>query len=289
MEGENGFGDGANLFTGGLSQIKLDFLLFWQTSFSIKSGLVASAHKLKFMTKLLIRWTVGNTSKAGYACLRYSISKLQQLYSAQYVLCYNCDYKIIVNNGYTEFPNLVLHDQSQYLNCTPAPTGVAWKLYPPRLDPEAYELSVDSDLVIEQHIPQIDKFLNSDSTLLLEGDSRTYGRFDRHVPPQHCINSGVYGMPPRFDLEKYIRFYAGDTWEKNALGQHDKNETFDEQGLIALALLDHKNTLIIPQSTISNCEHTYQESHGMHFIGLNRRQVHDPFKIYQSKRSKLFL
>ena len=239
--------------------------------------------------KLLIRWTVGNTSKAGFDCLRRSIYALQQLYSAQYVLCFNCNYRLIADNGYAEFPGLTLHDQSQYVNCTPSPKGVAWKLYPPRLAPDIHELSVDSDLVIEKRVPQIDRFLESDSTLMLEDRARAYGRFERHVPPAFCINSGVYGMPPNFNLEKYIRFYAGNSWEKNATGIHDKNETFDEQGLIALALSDHQNKLIIPESTITNCEHTYQESHGMHFIGLNRRIVHDPFKIYLSKRSKLFL
>jgi hypothetical protein len=96
-------------------------------------------------------------------------------------------------------------------------------------------------------------------------------------------------MPPGFDLKKYISFFAGNHWEKNAHGRYDSSETFDEQGIIALSLLDYARFNIIPENTITNCEHCFIESKGMHFVGLNREESHEPYLIYRTKRSKLLL
>ncbi len=231
----------------------------------------------------LARWTIGNTNADGYECLCMSIDSFLRYYDFEVVICHNCP---ATNLPVARFR---LIDQSQYLNAIPPPKGVAWKLYPPRIDINRHEISIDNDLVINERIAYIDEYMISDATLLLEDSSRTYGRFERHVPPGFMINSGIYGMPPGFDLEPYIRFYAGDEWEKNALNQHDKNETFDEQGLIALALLSHSRYLIIPSRTITNCEHNLVQGQGHHFIGLNRREYHAPFRLYQSMGRKLFL
>lgn len=247
------------------------------------------AHNSNLHRNLLVRWTVGNVSKDGFDCLRRSILNFQSLYSCRCVLCYNCEYELISYNGYARFPGLELYNQAEHIHDKPTPIGVSWKLYPSRLNPDGYEISIDNDLVIEKSIKEIDEFLNSDSTLLLEGNSRTYGKFGTHVPKGYQINSGIYGMPPGFDLQKYINFYSGESWEKNAFGQHEKNETFDEQGIIALALLSYHKRLIIPSTTISNCENNYEECDGMHFISLNRVANHQPYKIYRTKRDKWFI
>lgn len=244
--------------------------------------------------KPLVRWTIGPVRPDGFKCLTESILSFTSLYDVEAVVCFNCDPNIHPTISASFPPNIHptisprFIDQHDYLTEVP-PKGVAWKLYPPRLAPDRHELVIDNDIIIHQRIPEIDKFFESNLTLLLAETSRTYGRFERHVPPGLCINSGVYGMPPGFDLKKYIDFHVGPEWEKNALGEHDKSETFDEQGLIAFALSSHPGYLIISGSDITNCEHHLIDGKGMHFIGLNRRQFHEPFRLYQSRKTKLFL
>ena len=238
-----------------------------------------------FIMKPLARWTIGNTNKDGYECLFISINSFLRFYDADVVVCYNCPLGALPQ----KFKQFCLIDQTQHLSVGPEPKGVAWKLYPPRIDINRHEICIDNDVVFNSPIEQIKDFFQSNSTLLLECVSRTYGRFERHVPPGFRINSGVYGMPPGFNLEPFIRFYAGDQWEKNALHKHDKNETFDEQGIIALALLTHSRYVIIPNKDITNCEIQLIPAKGHHFIGLNRRKCHYPFRLYRSLNKKLYL
>jgi hypothetical protein len=236
--------------------------------------------------KPLARWTIGNSTPDGYKCLWESIASFQRFYDLDVAICYNCD----PNNLGGIVPQFRLINQEDYrVTCKVEPKGVAWKLYPTRLDLNTHEIAIDNDIIIKSPIAEIDEFLSSDCTLLLEGDNRTYGRFERHVPPGFNINSGIYGMPPGFNLQKFLDFYVNDPWEKNAFGQHDENFTFDEQGLIATALLSYKRFTIIPQTSIANCEHELVEGSGHHFIGLNRRSFHRPYRLYKTSILPLLL
>lgn len=234
------------------------------------------------MNPPLVRWIIGDTNKNGYDSLQISIQTFTSLYPfVEPVVCYNGSLPCL-----EYFSGKIINQKTHQTQRKPI--GVAWKLVPPRLTDHRHEIIMDNDLIIEKPISQIDEFFESNKTLLLEGDSRTYGRFERHVPKGYEINSGIYGMPPGFDLNKYVELYAGDTWEKNAFGNHDKNETFDEQGIIALALLDF-NHIIVPKETITNCEKKLQLSHGCHFIGLNRQIHHYPFSLYKINKKKIHL
>ena len=181
-------------------------------------------------------------------------------------------------------------NQHEHAGCfEAAPVGVAWKLYPPRLDPLRHELFIDNDLILLRRIKEIDQFLAGDCTLLLGETSRTYGRFDKFVPPGRCINSGLFGVPPDFSIKNYVDLYVGSSWEHNARAEHTKNVTFDEQGLVAFALLSYPRSVIIPATSITNCEHHLVEGDGLHFIGLNRRVFHRPYRLYKCSHYKLFL
>lgn len=116
-----------------------------------------------------------------------------EFYDVDVVICHNCDQN--------KLPKFVfqhqLVDQTEIAKDSKIPpAGVAWKLYPPRTDRSRHEISIDNDVVFTERIPEIDRFLDGDCTLLLEGDSRTYGRFERYVPAGYEINSGIFGMPP---------------------------------------------------------------------------------------------
>ena len=231
----------------------------------------------------IARWTIGSTNSDGYRCLEMSIDSFLKFYDAEVILCHNVPAKLLPI-GLKRF-NLI--DQYFHLEIGPEPKGVAWKLYPPRIDLNRHEICIDNDIVFNENIKEIDEFLKSKCTLMLVDNSRTYGRFEKHVPPGFKINSGVYGMPPGFNLESFVSFYGNEGWDKNAFFNHDKSETFDEQGLVAMALLSHPRYIIIPNTTITNCENVLVEGKGNHFIGLNRRDFHAPFRLYRSLNKKI--
>jgi len=233
--------------------------------------------------KPLTRWTIGESTKDGYECLEMSIDSFLNFYETEVVICHN----ISVNKLPKFVKKFNLIDQSKFLNLKPKPKGVAWKLYPPRIDQNNYEISIDNDIVFNKKIKEINEFLKSNKTLILEDTCRAYGRFDNHINSQIKINSGIYGMPPGFDFESYVKFYAGEEWQKNAFYQHDKSETFDEQGIVALALSNHSNYIIISNKKVTNCENSFVEGEGNHFIGLNRKKFHAPFRLYKSFKQKI--
>lgn len=232
--------------------------------------------------KPLFRWTIGPVQPAGFECLKMSIDSWTHLYDADVLVCHNCEPE---NLAY--IPQDWLYDQRQKWDIEPM--GVAWKLYPPRIAPERHEILIDNDIILEERVEEIDRFLKSDCTLLLEDVTRNYGRFDKHVPPGHQINSGIYGMPPSFDFDKYVKFYVGSGWETNARGEYSESKTFDEQGLVATALLSYPSYVTIPNTSIVSCEREFVKAKGMHFIGVNRKRHHRPFQLYKSSRIKLYL
>lgn len=213
-----------------------------------------------------------------------SISSFLSFYDCDVVICHNCPVESLPQ----EVARFPLLDQRQ-VEARVRPTGVAWKLHPPRLAPARHEIQIDNDVILATRVGEIDEFFSSDCTLLLGAEGRTYGRFDLHVPPGYAINSGIFGVPPGFDLQRFVDFYAGERWEKNAFAEHDANETFDEQGLVAFALLSYARCVIIPSTTVTNCEHHLREGSGYHFIGLNRRKFHRPYRLYRCRSTKLYL
>lgn len=235
--------------------------------------------------KPIARWTIGNSTKHGYECLELSIKSFLNFYDCDIFVCYNCK-KEKLPSSILKY-NLI--DQFNHLEDMPDPKGVSWKFYPPRLSLDTHEIVIDNDIIFKKRIEEIDLFFNSDITLMLEDDTRTYGKFLNFIPKEFKINSGIYGMPPNFDLRKYINFYAGGEWEKNALYENDKSETFDEQGLVALALIDYNKYIIIPKTTVTACSLQLKFGSAMHFMGLNRSEFHPPYRLYRSLDKKLYL
>lgn len=235
----------------------------------------------------IFRWTIGPVQPAGFDCLKRSIKSATNLYECEAVICHNR----LNDKQLDELHDLrvrLLSQETDPAAQTINPIGVAWKLIPPRLDINRREIFIDNDLIIVKRIPEIDYFLASSSTLLLEADSRTYGQFDRHVPPDKNINSGLFGLPIGFDLQRYISFYVDD-WQINSGSANELSKTFDEQGLVAFVLLSHPDYKIISSKTITNCEHHFESSFGMHFVGLNRVLHHRAYAHYKSTTCRLYL
>lgn len=223
------------------------------------------------MTKPIIRWTIGPVRPDGFKCLSLSVNSIRQLYDADLVVYHNG-----LNLDQLELLKTLdvkLIDQANCLQESDKPIGVAWKLYPATTE-NVHQLFIDNDLIITKKIEGIDQFLKSDTTLMIRGNSRNYGRFERHVPNGLEINSGLFGIPPNFDFKNLMEFY-GSNWTENCL---NNSRTWDEQGLVATVLSGYKKFQII--NDISNCEYELIRSAGMHFIGLNRVFHHRPFKMY---------
>lgn len=263
-----------SILTRGFSDFNRLLLKFWV--FCIYGIMV----KFTMEIKPIIRFTIGPASKSGFECLERAISQIQKLYSTDIVICHNCEAEQVSHLGCTLF------DQRTVESETP-PMGVAWKLYPPRLDLQRHEILIDNDIILEERVAEIDQFLQSDEhCLLLEGESRTYGRFQKHVPARLKVNSGIYGMPPGFDFATYVKSYSGKEWEINATGTHAQSKTFDEQGLVAF-VLGHQKHFLIPNTTVTNCEKRWIKGKGMHFVGLNRTESHKPYKDYLKSKVKI--
>lgn len=238
-------------------------------------------------TTPLVRWTIGSVTKAGFQSLALSITSFRHFYpDIDALVCFNCDEEQL----YWLPSDVEKYDQHTHQNDSLPPMGVAWKLYPPRITPDRHELFIDNDIVFLERVPEIDQFLEQDVTLLLEGLSRNYGRYEKHVPRPYCINSGIFGCPPGFHLDKYVKFFGGSEWQQNAFGEYAASKTFDEQGLVALALLDYKKFVIIPNTSVTNCERRLTKGKGLHFVGVNRNEFHRPFRLFLNQLlSKVYL
>jgi hypothetical protein len=224
---------------------------------------------------MLVRWTIGgNVKPAGFTCLKLSVMNFQLLYPrAILYICYNGLHESQVSQLQDLPASLINQEYTRFVGETPI--GVAWKLRPPRLSIAEYEVFIDNDLILRERLDEIDRWVNTGSTLVLESESRHYGTFARHIPNQYRINSGLFGVPPGFNLESYIALWG--RWSNNC---PNASYTWCEQGLVASALTHSTNHILIPQTTVTNCEVELIEAPGMHFISLNRVNFHRPFAEY---------
>ena len=142
-----------------------------------------------------------------------------------------------------------------------------WKLVPPRLDIKRHEIFIDNDLIIYNKIKEFDLFLNSNDLFLITQGCRkkkagiTYGIFENKVKSEVCMNTGVLGFPPGFDLREEIN---------NILKKFKikKLSYFDEQGMISFIIQSRKNKIISKEKI-----NFFQNgSCGIHLIGVNNKK-----------------
>jgi len=223
-------------------------------------------------TKSLLRYTIGPVSSSGFDILEESIRYIRNIYpELEIVICHNqLNEEQIHSLEQLEVP---LYTQKH--ECLlQSPTGEQWKLYPPRLNPNGYEIVIDNDIILTERIPEIDEFLTSSKTLVMSAVYRAYGQFAKYVPENLYINSGIYGMPPGFDFEKKIKLLTRkvENW----------SERFDEQGLVATCLGNYKH-ITIPMSEVlplgENSE--WRPGKGYHFIDANKSEFHSGWEGYK--------
>ena len=224
----------------------------------------------------------------GFNCLKEAVEAFSNLYAnVDLMICHNQlkNYQI----AELEKIGIPLHEQIHSGDGFD-PHGVAWKLYPRRLRKDGHEIVIDNDILIKEKIPQIDEFFSSNSTLVYEAAKPMYGQLAKFVPKTPCVNSGIYGMPPGFDFDKKVSFYArtmGKGWLNNC---NQGRYTWDEQGMVAACMLNHPSHLLITLDQVTNCELDLDDSKlGIHFVGLNRYKNHKPWREWRMKHWKSLL
>lgn len=235
----------------------------------------------------LARWIIGPVKKSGFDCLKVAVDNFTRLHPEfDTLICHNqLDEKSI-----NELEKLGIPLFAQTYTNGIEPKGVAWKLYPPRLRPNAHELVMDNDIVLVEKIPEIEEFLSRDCILYYESSRRSYGSFDKFVPNCIYLNSGFYGMPPGFNFETKLTSLfeqSGLTEWTNSCNQG--RYTWDEQGIVAAALSNYKEHIRISLTQVTNCELDLIQGKGFHFVGLNRYTKHKAWRDWIEKNSRLLL
>lgn len=217
--------------------------------------------------KPIIRWTIGDVSEQGFNALNISIRNWKKLYEDQFdiFVCYNnISIKKIEHIKGVEFINQ--EDYKDSLIIPPLDGNPSWKLYPPRLKKECYEIFIDNDLIFSKRMPLIDDFLKDKFFFITEGLKRGFGFFDNLVKNKNNLNSGLFGLTPFYDFKKELETSIKET------GFEKWNDFFDEQGCVAYTI-NKQNYKMISLLQIGLCNERspgYTEGeYGTHFVRIN--------------------
>lgn len=223
--------------------------------------------------KPLVRWTVGAVHPAGFELLRESVEGWLRLYGDAFdaVICHNSLAPAQLLQ--VRACGLPLLDQTPLAGLVPArPSGCAWKLVPPRLRPESHEVFIDNDLVLHDRVPAVDQFLAGYEAVVTEAHRAHFGAYAGVLGCDRAVNTGLFGLPPGFDLSAKVwqlaRLYPRLAWDG-----HD-----DDQGVV-MAAVRSLTVGIIPLADVWVCNPTLDFApygvgrRGTHFAGANAGNV----------------
>lgn len=220
--------------------------------------------------KPIIRWTIGFDHKNSYEILRYSVNSFFSIYQNKfdYYICYNnCN-----PTNLSFKTNVTFIDQKEYINSLIIkPYMTSWKLYPPRLNNNVHEIFIDNDLILFKKHEIIDEFIaQKNMTFATEAFTRRYGIYDNLLPENILINTGLVGVPPNFNLNKYLNNIIKNNWKG----------WYDEQGIFSYILYNNKNFKTISLKDISVCHGKYKlGKYGIHFVGINSNHPNNWYKF----------
>lgn len=240
------------------------------------------------MERPLVRWTVGPCSQAGIQILNESVRTFAQVYPEfERVVCFNnMDYSLIEH--ISPFAELKL----QSADMAPVPLsgpsddpeeaiGCGWKLAPPRLREDGYELFLDNDILIRKRLPSLDAWLSQSVPIISEGLTRRrmFGAFDSYILPDIRACAGLFGLPPGFNFDEKIRYY----W--NFFGKPLGG--YDEQGLTTAIVTNTHGWMMLPLSELHISEDVamfpLETPAAIHFVAANRKPWHRGWKAYRAQ------
>ncbi len=202
---------------------------------------------------MLVRISIGEISELAIKATNFCVKSIRKLLNPKIVLLCNKKPSFDTNNF-----DLVL-DQNQFSHSLSIPPpqkyNPAWKLYPPRLDINTYELFLDNDLILNS-LPKELKFDNS--IVVSEAYERCYGIYETNL--KCSINTGFLCLPPGLDFKSELEKHIVNDWQTHC----------DEQGLVAKVLEDKEFNLISNKDIAVWVKETEFGKVGNHFIGLNK-------------------
>lgn len=234
-------------------------------------------------SKPIIRWTFGLNSKESMDCLKLSIKNFYKFYKDEfrYFLCFNNTNPD--NFDWCKKYNIELINQNQYkksLFIEPINNHSCWKIYPPRLDINSYEIFMDNDLVLHKKINFIN-FIEKNKFFMAEAVRKAYGTFQDKINYFCNLNAGLLGVPSGFDFKEK----ANEIILENSVSW--RNSYYEEQGLVAY-IFHKKKCEVISLEQIFICYDSYKLGrYGNHFVGLNNNSITKFWKFFKKSTTKM--
>jgi len=219
--------------------------------------------------------------KEGLEALELATRKAKKLYpEADYVIVYN-NLSDKAHAFVKQIGLPLVNAQEGECVLEPPPDRTEWLIWPPRLREDAHEICMDNDIILLRRHPVIDMFFAGDNFFFATEsfNERHYGNYGDVVPFGGMnVNSGMFGMPPGFDFEKWIvNFYI-----KNGRRSQKEYHHADPQGVVAAMIKEQKNHRIISNKhillspvmrfVINAWDKVLDrdKTYGLHFTALNR-------------------
>lgn len=246
---------------------------------------------------LVVRWTVGAVSDAGFEALGWSIAGAWQLFGsfASFVVCVN---SVAIDDARRRVGRVAAPVTWRRCDGDEIPAflrdrlderfaeGVGWKFAPVQLAEDSRELALDNDCIIWRMPDAIRDWLDAarpDGCCLVAEDVKVcFGAFSRFCGPEPR-NVGVRGLPAGFSYSDALR---------RILTEHPVTLTseLDEQGLQVAAMMRHGPLLVVRTHEVTICSpfaphQPYLGTCGAHFVGLNAHAL--PWCYYGRPASEL--
>lgn len=234
------------------------------------------------MTRLAVRWTVGDVSEEGFAALRLSIWGAWKAFGhdAEYAVCVNSRPLDEAKRAAGALPTEVAWhavDRSAVPDWLAGrldggmAEGVGWKFAPLRLFDRRWVLALDNDCILWERPRAVRRWLERDEASVLAEDVRAcFGQF-ADLCSGAPRNGGIRGLPPSLNFERALH---------EILDQRPVTLTseLDEQGLQVAALERAGPTLVVGLDEVTICSPFPPNLPGLgqcgaHFIGLNARAL----------------
>ena len=245
------------------------------------------------VNRLALRWTIGEVRERGFEMLRLSILCAHRLFgpSAKYLVCVN---SLSINTAQqrtgpvpaaVEWREVTKHDLPRRLQSyfdESLIEGMGWKLVPPRVFPDMYELALDNDCILWDLPHGMRQWLQSgNGALFAEDVDRCLGSFDS-LCPQGKFNAGIRGLAPGIDFEQILESVLRDARRLVGAENHFTGE-IEEQGLQAAAVCRIAPLFLVRTSEVSLCSPFWPRSPefgtcGAHFVGMNAGHI--PWTYY---------
>jgi hypothetical protein len=247
------------------------------------------------MSRLGVRWTIGDVSGDGFRALRLSIAAARRAFGPQTELAV-CVNTVPVEEARERVGKLPCEVSWRAAEREDVPEflrrrldggmaeGVGWKFAPLRIFPALHELSLDNDCIVWEAPRAVREWLaDPRPTFVAAADVRTcFGQFVSWCGPEP-LNSGIRGLPPAFDLGRAL---------EQLLEEHPVTlrSELDEQGMQMAVLRRSGPVRVVGVDEVSICSPFPPHLPGLgrcgaHFVGLNAREL--PWKLDGRPASEL--